>query len=141
MFSDAPQQAIDSIIGRACQIHGNVVFRGGLRLDGQILGNLQAAAESAGYLMLAPGSRVEGEVRAGVIIVAGTVAGNLFAADKLILHMQARIVGDLHYRMLSMQPGAIVSGRLCHLPAEALQAGPAAVAKTMPAQALRLKLA
>ena len=141
MFSNRPHHAIDTIIGSACQIHGEVIFCGGLRVDGHIRGNLLAEPESEGYLMLAPGSKVEGEVRAAVIIVAGMVTGNLVARDKLTLHAQARIVGDIHYRVLAMQPGAVVSGKLCHQPVHAFQAGSEPVAEPMHGQALRLKLA
>ena len=42
MFSDKPQNAIDSIIGTACKINGDVTFRGGMRVDGCIYGNLCA---------------------------------------------------------------------------------------------------
>ena len=139
MFGYKPQNTIDSIIGSACQIEGNVTFRGGLRVDGNISGNLWADPEESGYLMLAPSARVEGEVRAAVIIVAGVVVGNLYACEKLALQPQARIVGDIHYRALAMQAGAEVSGRLCHQPV--INAVTEPDAEPMPEQTLVLKLA
>jgi cytoskeletal protein CcmA (bactofilin family) len=139
MFGDKRQNAIDSIIGSDCHIAGNVTFRGGLRVDGHICGNLQAEPEESGYLMLGPSARVEGGVRAAVIIVAGVVEGNLHASDKLALQPQARIMGDIHYRALAMQAGAVVSGKLCHHPA--VEAIPEPVAPTMSGQDLVLKLA
>lgn len=137
MFGDKRQNTVDSIIGSACQIDGNVTFRGGLRVDGRIFGNLRADPEESGYLMLASSARVEGEVRAAVIIVAGVVVGNLHARDKLALQPQARIIGDIHYRALAMQAGAVVSGKLCH--ESVSQSVPAD--EVMPEQVMLLKLA
>jgi cytoskeletal protein CcmA (bactofilin family) len=35
-----PQNRIDSLIGEATMVEGNVVFTGGLRIDGRVKGNV-----------------------------------------------------------------------------------------------------
>ena len=37
-----PQNRIDSLIGATARIEGNVVFSGGLRVDGMVRGNVSA---------------------------------------------------------------------------------------------------
>ena len=53
-----PQNRIDSLIGATTRIEGNVVFSGGLRVDGTIHGPVHATES----LELQAGSRVKGDV-------------------------------------------------------------------------------
>ena len=41
-----PQSSIDSLIGVGTRIEGNVVFKGGLRVDGEVRGNIVARIRS-----------------------------------------------------------------------------------------------
>ena len=48
MFSkkaSKPQNRIDSLIGAGTKIEGSITFSGGLRVDGEIKGNVIAAGE------------------------------------------------------------------------------------------------
>ena len=51
MFSKAskPQNRIDSLIGATTRIEGNVIFSGGLRVDGMVRGNVARAAGPGGH--------------------------------------------------------------------------------------------
>lgn len=104
---------VDSLIGSGCRIEGAVVFRGGLRVDGQIAGDVLAEPASGGCLMLSSLGQIEGDVRAEHIVIAGEVIGNLHATGRVELLSRARIIGNISYASLSMQAGARVSGALC----------------------------
>lgn len=106
---------IDTLIGRGCRIEGNVVFQGGLRVDGHIIGDVRAEPQGAGYVIVPPQGRVEGEVRAAHIIVSGEVVGNLHAADRVELLARARIIGNITYAAMTMQAGCSVAGKLCQV--------------------------
>lgn len=105
---------IDCLISAKTRIEGNVLFEGGLRVDGQVKGNLTAHGDQAAVLVISEHARLEGEVRAAQAIINGTVHGTVQVSDRLELQAKARITGDVHYRTLEMHPGAVVEGRLIH---------------------------
>ncbi len=112
MASAKTWETVDSLIGQGCLIEGVVVFRGGLRVDGQIAGGVQVAADAEGSLMLSGHGRIEGDIRADHIIIGGEVVGNLHATGRVELLPRARIIGNISYASLSMQAGACVVGKL-----------------------------
>lgn len=111
-WSDNGQDGIDTLIGRGCRIEGNVVFQGGLRVDGHIVGDVRAEPQGAGYVVVSPQGQIEGAVRAAHIIVSGQVVGNLHASDRVELLARARIIGDISYSAVTMQAGCSVIGKL-----------------------------
>ena len=106
------QDGIDTLIGRGCRIEGDIVFRGGLSVDGHIIGNVRAEPQGAGYLIVPPQGRIEGDVCARHIVVSGEVVGNLHASDRVELLARARIIGNVSYGGMTMQAGCSVIGRL-----------------------------
>lgn len=113
--SEDGQVGIDTLIGRGCRIEGNVVFQGGLRVDGHIIGDVRAEPEWAGYVIVPPQGRIEGEVEAAHLIISGEVIGNLHASDRVELLARARIIGNISYATMSMQAGCSVAGKLWQL--------------------------
>jgi len=109
-----PQKRIDSLIGAGTVVHGDVEFRGGLRVDGQVQGNVATAGGESGTLVISEQARVDGEVTASHVVINGVVNGPVRADNYLELQAKARVVGDLHYRTLEMHLGAVVKGRLNH---------------------------
>ena len=114
-----PQSRIDSLIGAGTKIEGNVTFVGGLRVDGEIIGNVTAVAEQASTLVVSEQARIDGEIRVSHLVVNGAINGPVYAAEFLELQAHSRVNGDVHYNTLEMQLGAIVEGRLVHKSSEA----------------------
>jgi cytoskeletal protein CcmA (bactofilin family) len=110
----APQKRIDSLIGAGTVVRGDVVFCGGLRIDGHVQGNVTTADGEPGTLVVSEQARVDGEVSVSHVVINGSVNGSVRADDFIELHAKARITGDLSYRRLEMQTGAVVQGRLVH---------------------------
>jgi cytoskeletal protein CcmA (bactofilin family) len=46
--------------------------------------------------------------------VNGTINGPVHAAETLELQVGSRVKGDVHYKALEIQQGAVVEGRLVH---------------------------
>jgi cytoskeletal protein CcmA (bactofilin family) len=120
MFKKAskPQNRIDSLIGSTTRIEGNVFFSGGLRVDGMVRGNVAALPDQPGTLVVSEDARIDGEVQAAHIVVNGTINGPVHATETLELQASSRVKGDVHYKSIEMQQGAIVEGRLVHHGAE-----------------------
>jgi cytoskeletal protein CcmA (bactofilin family) len=114
-----PQNRIDSLIGAGTKIEGNVSFAGGLRVDGEITGNVTAAADQPSTLVVSEKARIDGEIRVSHLVVNGTINGPVFAAEFLELQSRSKVNGDVHYNSLEMQLGAVVEGRLVHKSSEA----------------------
>ena len=112
--NNKPQNRIDSLIGAGTRIEGNVTFAGGLRVDGQIVGNVTAVSEQASTLVVSEQARIEGEIRVSHLMVNGTINGPVYAAEFLELQAKSRVVGDVQYSRIEMHLGAIVEGRLVH---------------------------
>lgn len=108
----APQNTIESMIGLATRIDGNLLFRGGMRIDGQVRGNVVAEPGQGSYLVISEHARIEGEVRCDHLIVNGEICGSVHAAELLEIQPKARIVGDVCYKLLEMHGGAQVLGKL-----------------------------
>ncbi len=109
-----PTTKIDSLIGSGTMIEGDVVFSGGLRIDGEVRGNVSATEGQQGTLVLSENARIEGGVTVPHVVVNGTVNGPIRSSAFLELQPRARIAGDVEYSSIEMHLGAIVQGKLVH---------------------------
>jgi cytoskeletal protein CcmA (bactofilin family) len=117
--SGKAQNRIDSLIGAGTRIEGSVIFSGGLRVDGEVRGDVRAAEGESGTLVVSEQARIEGEIHVAHLVVNGTVVGPVHATELLELQPRSRVSGDVHYTSLEMHLGAIVEGRLVHIRAGA----------------------
>lgn len=118
MFSSnqsKPQNRIDSLVGFGTRIVGDVSFSGGLRVDGEIVGKVIADPSKPSTLVLSEHARVQGEINVTHLVVNGAIVGPVHVAEYLELQSKAKVIGDVHYKTLEIQLGAIVEGKLIHL--------------------------
>lgn len=112
--SNKPQARIDSLIGAGTLVEGDVCFSGGLRIDGEVKGNVRAAGGQPAVVVLSENGKVEGEIHVSHVVINGTVNGPVIADDSLELQSGARVKGDVSYASLEIHLGAVVEGRLLH---------------------------
>ncbi len=112
MFGKKKQPPIKSLIAQGTVITGNVVFNDGLRIDGEVHGNVSAAPGQPSILVISETAVVSGEVCADHIIVNGTVLGPVHADDLLELQPKAKVQGDVAYKAVEMHQGAVITGKL-----------------------------
>ena len=112
--SSKPQSRIDSLIGAGTVIEGNVTFAGGLRVDGEIKGNVIAAGDQPSTLVASEQARIDGEIHVSHLVVNGAINGPVHCAESLELQARSRVRGDVYYNTLEMHLGAVVEGRLVH---------------------------
>lgn len=107
--------SVDTLIGRQTEILGDVRFAGGLHLDGRIKGTVSVTGgDTAATLSVSETGTVEGDIRVPNVILNGTVIGDVRAIEKLVLNAKARVNGNVHYKLLQMEPGATINGQLVH---------------------------
>ncbi|WP_428634572.1 bactofilin family protein [Sedimenticola sp.] len=121
MFGNKPKPApkskstkIDTLIGQNSELHGDVIFSGGLHVDGVIKGNVYAESDSGSILSVSERGLIEGEVRVPNIILNGSVNGDVHAADHIELAENAKVTGNVYYKLIEMVRGAEVNGNLVH---------------------------
>ena len=123
MFKHKPThldgQAIDTLIGPQVTIHGDLVFSGGLYVEGRIHGKIIAEDGAKAILTLAEQGRIEGEVQAPIVVINGELHGDVHASERVELAARARVLGNVHYKVVEMRAGATLTGRLIHVDAEA----------------------
>lgn len=113
MFGKKSQPPIKSLIAQGTRIEGNMKFNEGLRVDGEVFGDIQASAEDAGSLLvISEAAVVQGAMTADHVIINGTVRGPVHARELLELQPKAKIEGDVSYVALEMHQGATISGQL-----------------------------
>jgi len=124
MKRNKPQSTIESLIGATTIIEGDVMFTGGLRIDGQVKGNVSATTgnpDANSTLVVSESARIEGEIRAAHVVVNGAVEGPIYVTEFLELQPKARVRGDVHYKTLEIHLGATVDGKLEHTGGDAAQ--------------------
>ena len=114
MFSKKKQPPIKSLIAEGSRITGNITFSEGLRIDGEVHGDIRADEADNSLLVISETACILGAVTAQHIIINGQVTGPVHASI-LELQPKARMEGDVQYTALEMHQGALIRGQLCPL--------------------------
>lgn len=96
-----------SILSAGVKIEGKFISEGNVRIDGQILGDV----EVTGNLTFGETSQIKGNVTAKNITISGQVQGIVSADEKLILESHSKLIGDLKAKILIIQEGAVFIGK------------------------------
>lgn len=107
------QPPIRSLVGEGMVLTGNVRFHDGLRVDGEVYGDVLVADDSVNsILVISEKARVHGKVKASHVIINGQVHGPVHCTELLELQPKAQVMGDIRYELLEMHAGAVVGGEL-----------------------------
>lgn len=112
LFTRKSQPAIRTLLGEGTVLHGELRFTDGLRIDGEVVGDVIAEPEAGSLVVISEKARVHGKVRAAHVIINGNVSGPVAASEMLELQPRATVVGDVRYEVLEMHPGATIDGEL-----------------------------
>lgn len=132
--SGKPCTTIDTLIGINTEINGDIVFSGGLRIDGTVKGNITAKEDDNSTLVLSEHSTVVGDIRAPHLIVNGAIKGNVHCAERVEMQPEAVINGDVTYRIIEMALGASINGKLTREARETGEKGKAPKLKAVGAE-------
>ena len=112
MLGSSKKPLITRLVAQGTRVGGSIGYQEGLRIDGDVLGDVFANEDSPSILVISESASVTGQVKADHIIINGTVKGPVLARQMLELQPKARIVGDVSYRTLEMHQGALIAGVL-----------------------------
>lgn len=105
---------VETLIGRHVVVQGDLLFSGGLYIEGKILGKVIAEEGADSLLTLAEGGIIEGSISAPKAIISGRMTGDVHSRERIELTETAHIQGNIHYRLIEITAGATVSGQLIH---------------------------
>lgn len=111
-FSFKKQPPIRSLIGEGTAVHGELRFADGLRIDGEVHGDVVAVGDRPTLLVISENARVLGKVMAGHVIINGEIVGPVHSTELLEIQPKARINGEVRYQALEMHQGATIDGEL-----------------------------
>lgn len=110
---EKPTDKIDTLVGPNTEINGDIVFSGGLRVDGKLSGNISAQDTSnKSLLTVSEQGEINGNVKVPHVIINGLINGNVTSSGKMLLQSKAKIVGDVYYSSIEMELGATVNGSM-----------------------------
>lgn len=109
---EALTKKIGSVIGNGSTVVGEVMVRRGIKVDGQIEGNLMVESDEDTVVVIGQTGVVKGNVICQHVIVLGHVEGSIQAADTVEMGEMSVLTGDLEYGMLTFHDGAVIEGRL-----------------------------
>ena len=112
--SKTKSSKIETLIGTSIEVRGDLIFSGGLHVDGKIIGNVIAEDGSDSMLILSDHGCIEGEVRVPYVVLNGEIIGDVYAAERVELSSHAQVNGNVYYNLLEMAMGSEVNGSLVH---------------------------
>lgn len=104
--SGAPNPNQMNMLGPGTVFEGTLRADSDVRISGRIVGNLNVE----GRAIVAPEGSVEGEIKALSADIGGSVHGELYIEEKLLLRTSARIEGTIKTGRLIVEEGAIFNG-------------------------------
>lgn len=104
---------IVSLLGKGAELTGEITFTNGLRVNGSIKGKVKSDA----ILDVGPEGKVDAEVNIRKITVRGEFRGIIHAQDRVVIHKDGKVFGDIFAPCLIIEAGAIFEGR-CNMSAD-----------------------
>ncbi len=114
------QKQLDTLLGKNTRLKGDIQFSGLMHLDGQVEGSVIAENDND-TLTISENGGVKGTIKAGNLVINGTIDGDVTASGKIEVLSQARISGNIYYTNIEMEAGSQVNGQLIYQGGEVTQ--------------------
>jgi cytoskeletal protein CcmA (bactofilin family) len=97
----------ETVIAAGLTFEGKIDGSGHVRISGRFKGDVHVD----GTLTVEAGAHLAGAVRAGSVVVAGEIEGNIEGAQRVELHQSGIVNGDISAGSLTVADGARMRGR------------------------------
>ncbi|OQC36572.1 MAG: Polymer-forming cytoskeletal [Acidobacteria bacterium ADurb.Bin051] len=101
-----PRGELNGFLDQGSELHGELRFEQTFRVEGRFVGEVV----SEGDLMVAERGEVEGELRVGGLLVAGTVRGQVVASRRVEVGPGGRLLAEVETPCLVVADGAVLEG-------------------------------
>jgi cytoskeletal protein CcmA (bactofilin family) len=89
-------------------VEGDFASEGNIIVKGTVSGSVHTSR----FLSVEPGAKIMANVRAGNAKISGEVKGNLKIRETIELTSTAKVLGDIEVKVLSVEPGALLFGKI-----------------------------
>ena len=96
-----------NVLANGIEITGSIKFSNDMVIDGKVDGEITS---EKGKVTIGENAYVKGDVKAGEVKLFGTVEGTI-TSERCELKTKSKLDGDIKTKMLSMEEGAVLSGR------------------------------
>ncbi len=103
-----------TLIAANTEVVGDVRFKDQLFVNGVVNGNLYASPGADATVVVSEGGSVRGEIHVPNVVINGHIEGNVYASARVELAAKAQVEGNVYYKLIEMQLGAMVDGQLVH---------------------------
>jgi len=100
------RNGLTAFIDEGSEIEGRYTFSGTLMLNGRFKGEIS----STDTLIVGDKGVVNGEIRAGQVLVSGEVVGNISGTERVELKRTARVFGDVEAPVVVVEEGVLFEG-------------------------------
>jgi cytoskeletal protein CcmA (bactofilin family) len=104
---DLKDGTVSGFVGAGTMVHGEAVFKGMMRIDGQLSGSVKS---EKGTLIVSSGGRVEATIEVAVANINGRINGDIIATERIELGRTAHVTGNIQAPSLVIEQGAIFEG-------------------------------
>jgi len=96
----------DTLIGEGTTFEGKIKSEAGLRVEGQMIGDI----DCAGDITVGENGVARSHIKARNVVIAGQVMGNVSASAKLTIKATGQLHGNLSAKELSIESGGVFQG-------------------------------
>ncbi len=98
---------LNSLIGEGSEFRGEFKVKDLIRIDGYFKGNIL----TEGKVLVGKSGLVDTDIRAGIVVIGGTVHGSILAYKRVVLLSTGRLFGDIVTPSLVVEEGVVFEGR------------------------------
>ena len=99
---------LTAFIDQGSEFEGKLSFKDTVRIDGTFTGEIR----SENTLIVGETGEIHAQVHSKAVMVSGSVVGDIFATQKLVLHKTARVQGNIDAPSLVIEEGAVFNGQI-----------------------------
>jgi cytoskeletal protein CcmA (bactofilin family) len=96
-------------IGNGVSIRGDITSREDLFIGGDVQGSLQLEQHR---LTIGPGGKIRANIKAREVTIHGSVQGNVETTDKIVIHKDGSLIGDIKTAGIVIEDGAYFKGSI-----------------------------
>jgi cytoskeletal protein CcmA (bactofilin family) len=106
---EAENRVNAATIGKAVKIVGQIYSKEDLYVDGEVEGTMEALEHK---LTIGPHGAVHAGIKAREVVALGNITGNVEASDKIEIHKEAKLIGDIRTARIIIEDGAYFKGSI-----------------------------
>jgi cytoskeletal protein CcmA (bactofilin family) len=108
-FVEPENRVSAATVGKAVKIVGQIYSKEDLYVDGEIEGTVEALEHK---LTIGPHGTVHAGIKAREVVALGNIQGNVEASEKIEIHKEAKLVGDIRTSRIIIEDGAYFKGSI-----------------------------